>query len=83
MNLLNPIKCFLVLIADCKDAGVSPKACANLLINNMGDTPLTDTLAHCMIAESDLHNGYNPDYGRYCKRVSKQVYDRFQKSVRS
>jgi hypothetical protein len=73
MKLLNEIKSIITLIAYCKDASVPPKACAQLIINNMGDTCIRETLGECLLSARDLRNGYNNDYGNYGDKVAKQV----------
>lgn len=75
MNLLNPINTVFDLVVHSANAKVSPKACAQLIIDNMGDTSTREILAECMLIARDLHNGYNRDYGRYGDKVAKQVLD--------
>jgi len=76
MNLLNPIKTVFDLVVHCANAKTSPKACAELILDNMGDTPAREILAECMLIARDMHNGYNQDYGRYGDKVTKQILAR-------
>ena len=78
MNLLNPINTVFDLVVHSRNAKVSPKACAQLIIDNyeLSDTATREVLAECMLIARDLHNGYNQDYGRYGDKVTKQILDR-------
>lgn len=75
MNLLNPINTVFDLVVHSRNAKVSPKACAQLIIDNMGDTSTREILAESVLIARDLHNGYNRDYGRYGDKVAKQILD--------
>lgn len=75
MNLLNPINTMLDLVVHCKNAKVTPKACAEMIFDNMGDTPIREILGECLLIARDLHNGYNQEYGRYGDKVTKQILD--------
>ena len=76
MELLNKINTVCDLVIHCKNGKVAPKACAEMILDNMGDTDTREILVECMLIARDLHNGYNQDYGRYGDRVTKQILDR-------
>ena len=77
MNLINPINTVFDLVIHCKNAKVTPKACAEMIFDTIdGDTHPREILAECVLIARDLHNGYNQDYGRYGDKVTKQILDR-------
>lgn len=80
MNLLNPINTVFDLVVHSRNAKVSPKACAQLIMDNIDDMEgehyaPREVLAECMLIARDLHNGYNREYGRYGDKVAKVILD--------
>lgn len=74
MELINKIKTVCDLVIHCKNAKVTPKACAEMIFDTIdGDTKPREILAECMLIARDLHNGYNQEYGRYGDNVTKQI----------
>ena len=74
MELIIKIKTVGDLVRHCKNARVTPKACAEMIFHTIDcDTKPREILAECMLIARDLHNGYNQEYGRYGDSVTKQI----------
>lgn len=77
MNLINTITTVSDLVIHCKNAKVTPNACAEMILDTIDcETKPHEILGECMLIARELRNGYNQDYGRYGDKIIRQILNR-------